>query len=166
MSARGIARGEGLLPTLTKANEALLIGNEEENESLLRPFQAMDHGCRLNLTLIGCSGTNYEPRDPSIIVNDSKLLFQRDRRNELANLKKPTFQELEDVVPVVLESPTEHLPDKNSVLNAPRRKNASKHGSNVSVEEWKNCLALALDDVIKKTLQATTHLAANVEDDN
>ena len=77
-SACSIAYGEGLLPMSIKANEALLIDNEEENESLSHPFQAMDCGCRLNLTPIGHTDANNEPGDPSIVVNDDKLLFQHD----------------------------------------------------------------------------------------
>ena len=53
VSACVIAYGEVLLPTLTKVNEVLLINNEEENESFLCPFKAMDYGCRFNLAPIG-----------------------------------------------------------------------------------------------------------------
>ena len=68
----------GIASYVNKVNEALLIENEEENESLLRSFQAMDCECRFNLTPIGHVGANNEPGDPSIVVNDDKLLFQHD----------------------------------------------------------------------------------------
>ena len=74
-SACSMSRGEGLLPTLVKVNEALLIGNEDENKSLLRPFQATCHGCCFNLTPIGHACANDEPGDPSVIVNDVKIPF-------------------------------------------------------------------------------------------
>ena len=81
-------------------------------------------------------------------------------------MRKPTSQELDTMIPVILASPTEHRPDKESIMKRPRRKNDSKHCSNAPIEQWKNCLALAPDYVIRKTIQATTHLSVNVEDDN
>ena len=42
----------------------------------------------------------------------------------------------------------------------------TKSLSTVSLEEWKKQLALALDDITKKTLENTTQLAIKVDTDN
>ena len=116
MSACIIAYGEGLLPTLMKVKEALLIDSEEDNKSLLHQFQAMDYVFRFNLTLIGYEDANNKPGDPSIVINDNEIPFQYDGRKVFISLRKPKCQELDTMTSVILASPIECRPDKESIL--------------------------------------------------
>ena len=108
-----------------KVNEVLLIDNEEDNESLLHPFQEMYYGCRFNLEPIGHKDTNNEPGDPNIVTNDDGIPFQYDGQKFFINFRKPTSQELDTMIPVILASPTKHRTDKESILKKLRRKKAS-----------------------------------------
>ena len=68
--------------------------------------------------------------------------------------------------PIILTSPIEFKPEVDSYPSPSRRRKAKKYISKVPIEEWRNRLALAPDAVIKKTLDASTHLTSNVPDDN
>ena len=166
VSAHTIIYGEGLLPTLVKVNEAVLIEDAEETESLLHPFQAMEFGCRLNLTPIGYEDSKGHPGDPELVVKDQSMPFMCDGRKLFFKNRKPSQEELDSMIPIVLTSPVKYKPEADSYLSSTRRRKTKKCDSNVPIEEWRNRLALAPDDVTRRTLNATTHLASNVPDDN
>ena len=135
VSACTIAHGEGLLTTLVKVNEAVLVDDAGEIESLSHPFQAMEFGCRLNITPIGHEDSKGHPGDPELVVNNQKMSSVHDSRKLFFNHRKPTQEELESMTPIVLTSPIEHEPEVDSCLASVRRRKAKKHDSKVSIEE-------------------------------
>ena len=118
------------------------------------------------MAFIGFEDTKENLGNPSMVVGNTEIPFMFDGRKMYFNLRKPTDKEIRTMVPVILTSPKQYNPKPETYLHKVRRKKTNKILSKIPIEEWRDRLALAPDDVIRKTLQATIYLANNIEDDN
>ena len=75
VSGHSIAHREGLLLTLIKINKDVLIDDENETESLLHLFQAMEFQCKFDLMPVRYQDRHGNSGDLGLIVNEIKLLF-------------------------------------------------------------------------------------------
>ena len=155
-----------LLPILVKVNEAVLVDNDNERESLLYPFQAMEFRHRLNLTLVGCKDANGLLGAPKLVVNDYKMPFIHNSRKLFFKNRMPTDKEMDLMTPIMLISPVEHELEVDSYLALAHRRKAKKCNSKILIEEWQNRLALVLGNVIKKTLDASARMVVITLDRN
>ena len=80
-------------------------------------------------------------------------------------IRKLTEEELKSLPKLEITAPTPYQPSKSTYLQ-PNRKKMTKSSSPIPLEERKKRLALAPEDIIKKTLENTTQLAIEVDTDN
>ena len=93
-SARTVAEGENLKPTFLRVHERALMDDENQRESLLHPFQEIEHHCKSNLTPTYHKDTNDNMRDPKLLVEDKDVSFNSDGRKIFQTIGKPTESEL------------------------------------------------------------------------
>ena len=67
----------------------------------------MEFGCKFNLTPIRHKDEKGRNGDLYIIANEERLPFECDRRKLFMNLCKPTKEELENIIPIILVFPRE-----------------------------------------------------------
>ena len=85
------------------------------------------------------------------------------------NIRKPTMNEMEDLPKYEMTSSNQFIPDScndhGNVVN-PRRKHVKPLPGKLSLDIWRKRLAYAPEDIIRKTFDATTQYAMNVESEN
>ena len=142
------------LPVLFTINYATLVEDPEENESLCVPFDLMRHHIKVDLTpaILGGEG--------AIKIEDQKFPFEFDGEKLFYRISKPTQDDLDTLEWFELTSP---LPD----LEYKSRRNKKKIlPENISIEEWRKRLAMVPEDVVRKTLDATTQFYLETESEN
>ena len=86
---------------------------------------------------------------------------------ENIHIQRPTNEELETLNHYELTSPEHFDPrEEKSIRRRSQQKITPDIPGNLSLERWRKCLALAPEDVVRKTCKATTQLAMNVEAEN
>lgn len=142
------------VPVLFVVNYASLIEDEDENESLIVPFDMMRHGIVLDLNPPqhgGSCGMHHE---------EEFLPFQYDEEKLYFNISKPSKEDLEELECFELNSPYP------SFTTTTRRNKKKLLPEDVPMEEWRKRLAMLPEDVVHKTLENTTHFYINVEAEN
>ena len=154
-------------PFLLIMNQSCYYNDEEQDESLCLPFQAMQHEVTFDLTphtqrtIDGGKGTQQ------IVLAEKEIPLEYDGRKLFLNIRRPSNEELELLPSYELTSPDDFIPDDN-IKN--RRKSNQilqhKYPGSLTLDEWRDRLALAPEEVIRKTLEATTQMAMTVEAEN
>ena len=154
---------------LLMMNQSCYYDDEEQDESLCLPFQAMQHGVTFNLTPHTRTTTDGKRGTQQIILTENDIPFEFDGRKLFLNIRRPSNKELELLLSYELTSPNEFIPDSNGNINNRRKSNQRlqhKYPGNLTLEEWRDQLALAPEEIVKKTLEATTQMAMSVEAEN
>ena len=150
-------------------NQACYYDEEEQDESLCLPFQAMQHGVSFDLTPLNCSTPDGNQGTQRIIMADREIPLEFDGRKMFLNIRRPSDDEMELLPSYELTSSNEFVPDSMDEVRNRRKMNEqvpSKYPGNLSLDEWRDRLALAPEEVVKKTLDATTQMAMSVEAEN
>ena len=159
-------------PILLIVHQACYHANPGQVESLCLPYQAEQHGVRFDLTpkhRLNGRGENGLQK-MTIEEKDIPLLF--DGRKMFVRIRKPTKIEIESLPSYELTAPDVFVPDTTSDHDniTSRRKNMRKpykiYPGGYSLAEWRKRLALAPEDVVRKTFAATTQYATSVEAEN
>ena len=131
----------------------------------------MQHGVTFDLTPkdkltpLGDLGKQH------IVIEDKEIPLQYDGRKLFLNIRKPTEDDMEELECVKMTSPLPFEPNNEELLTM-RRKPMSKTNCNIhlperiSMSEWLNRLALAREEVVRRTFDATTQMVTNVECEN
>ena len=143
----------------------------EQDESLILPYQAMEHGVKFDLTPRERLGVNNETGTQRMIIDEREIPLIFDGRKAYLNIRRPSVTDLEELETMELTSPIGFNPEEDNPRQVEIRrkhylKKFKKYPGGLSMEEWRNRLALAPDDVIRKTFQATTQMAPTVEVEN
>ena len=136
-------------------NNATMLTDQEERESLCIPFDMMRHGVMVDIIPIQYGGTQ------SISVEGERLQCKYDEEKCFYKITKPNKEEIETLPAYEITSPhfynTSNTAHRTSKLVIP---------GSIPISEWRKFLALAPEDVIKKQFGATTQFYTNVEIEN
>ena len=150
-------------------NQACYYGDNDQTESLCLPYQAEQHGVRFDLTPAHRLNANGVNGSQKIIIEEKEIPLIFDGLKMYIKIRRPTNEELQSLPSYELTSPSRFVPDSGNdhenVLTQ-RRKHVQKLPGNLPMEVWKKRLAYAPEDVIRKTFEATTQYAMNVEAEN
>jgi len=138
-------------PVLLLVNYATLLNDKEERESLCVPFQAMKHGVNFDLTPTTFGGKG------GMTVDNEFLPFKFNKEKFYVNISKPVEEDLEELEWFELSSPYPVMTDNV------RRVVKKTNNKDIPISEWKKRLALVPEEVIKKTLEATTQFYLSTE---
>ena len=154
-------------------NQACFYDDPDQDESLCLPFQAETHGVTFNLTPRDRLDTAGNQGEQKMIIEGTEIPFDFDGRKMYINIRCPSKEELDLLEIYELTSPEQFIPenDKEKQQELINRRNIASNVKQIfpgghSLQRWKKCLAMAPDDIIRKTFRATTQLQTNVEDDN
>ena len=104
-----------------------------------------------------------------MIIEGKEIPLEFDGRNMYLNIARPTPEEVDTLDFYELTSPEQSDPTQEKPCEIRRKRqiaDTSKLPGNFTMEHWRKCLALAPEDVIRKTFLATTQMATNVEAEN
>ena len=171
VSAITCVEAEGHDPCLFLINQACYHGNEKQTESLCHPYQAMEHGVSFCLTPNDTSTIKSEPGGQCMIVDEQKFPLRYDGRKMFLRIRRPSMQELKELEVFEITSPNEYVNDGNDgdMRDVNRRNSTRKYKEypgGLTMDEWRKRLAMAPEDVIRKTFTATTQLSMSVESEN
>jgi hypothetical protein len=139
------------LPVLLLMNYATMLNDDQEKESLCVPFQSMKHGISFDLTPTSFGGKG------GMKVDNEFIPFKYDNEKLYLNISKPTSEDLDMLEWFELSSPYPTMVD-----NIQRTKKITSN-EDIPLIEWKKRLALVPDEVIKRTLEATTQYYLTTE---
>ena len=162
---------EGDEAFLLMVNQACYYDNQEQTESLCHPYQAMEHGVKFCLTPRDTLTPEGELGKQVMVVEEKEVPLRYDGRKMFMKIRHPSDEELESLEIVELTSPAQYDPKPDDILQVsnPRRGEKRRYGSypgGLSMQEWRKRLALAPEDVVRKTFEATTQMAMSVEAEN
>ena len=140
------------LPVLFAINYATLLDDPTENESLCVPFDLMRHGIHVDLTPATLGGTG------GIKIEDQFLPFEFDNEKLFYNISKPTQDDLDTLEWFELTSPCP--------ITTSRRNKKKILPEDIPIGEWRKRLAMLPEDVVRKTLDATTQFYMETEAEN
>ena len=171
VSAITCVEAEGHDPCLFLMNQACYHGNEEQTESLCHPYQAMDHGVSFCLTPNDTPTIKSEPGGQCMIVDEQKFPLNYDGRKMFLRIRRPSMQELKELETFEITSPNEYaIDDYNGDRREVNRRNSTRkykeYPGGLTMDEWRRRLAMAPEDVVRKTFEATTQLSMSVEAEN
>lgn len=160
------AKGEE--PILLLFHQTCYIDEKEQHESLCHPYQCMDHGVNFDLTPLGHQDDQGNNGRQIMKVEDREIPLEYDGRKMYVNIRKPTNEELETLEVLEMTSPDPYDPTGNMENKVARNKNSKTKEcpGGWNIQKWQDNLGLAPEDVIRKTFDATTQLAMNVEIEN
>ena len=147
-------------------NQSCYYDEEEQDESLCLPFQEMQHGVSFDLTPNNRVTPNGDQGTQRIILAEKEIPLEFDGRKLFLNIRRPSNEELELLPSYELTSPNEFIPDASNDVTTRRTVNQNiqhQYPGKLTLEEWRNRLALAPEEVVKKTFEATTQMAMSVE---
>jgi hypothetical protein len=144
------------LPVLFVLNHVNLLSDPHENESLAVPFNFWAHGVRCNLKPPEYGGTC------GLTVDEETFPFQWDKEKLYINISKPTEMDLTTLEWFELTSPN---PDLAARIRRKRQSNTLTPGD-IPLAEWRRRLAMLPEDVVRKTLDNTTHFYLNPSIEN
>ena len=163
---------EGEEPFLLIMHHACYYDDDEQDESLVLPFQAMCHGIKFDLTPKDRLKENGEPGTQKMVVQDREIPLTFYGRKMFIKIRRPTPDEMEDLEFYELTSPIGFQPENNTNHEdiTTRRKRTDKpykqYPGGLTMIEWRKRLAMAPDEVIRKTFKATTQMAMSLDIDN
>ena len=141
------------LPVLFTINYATLVDDPDELESLCVPFDLMRHGIKVDLTPTSFGG------EGGIKIQDQFLPFEFDQEKLFYKIMKPSQDDLDSLEWFELTSPY-------PILNEPRRNKKKLLPENIPIQEWRKRLAMLPEDVVRKTIDATTQFYLEAECEN
>ena len=150
-------------------HQACYYDQEEQDESLCLPFQAMQHGVGFDLTPTNRRRPDGGMGTQKMIISDREIPLQYDGRKMFVNIRRPSEEELDLLESYELTSPNEFIPDSTDEIISRRKHNQrvyKQYPGGITMDEWRKRLALAPEDVVRKTFQATTQMAMNIEAEN
>ena len=155
-------------PFLLLMNQACYYDYAEQNESLCHPYQAMDHGVTFCLTPTEKQTLEGRNGQQKMIADEREIPLNYDGRKMYLNIRRPSDEELKSLEIIEITSPDPFEPgmDDRNYSRRDNKKKYKQYPGGLSMEEWRKRLALAPEDVIRKTFQATTQLAMSVETEN
>ena len=101
-----------------------------------------------------------------LIVSDTKIPLEYDTKKLYIRLHKPSVDEMSTAEIIELMSSKPFSLEEEAEDIEPARVNLEKVFSRVSLEEWRKRLGFAPDDIIRKTLEATTQYCLVPEEEN
>jgi len=149
---------EGDREILFIMNNASLVEDDKEGESLAVPYDMMRHG--VSVDIVPCIYGGKQ----GITVDNQFLKCRYDQEKCFYFIKKPTQEDLDTLEAYEITSPVVY--DINNQVETVRRKRKEIIFSGIPMEEWRKRLALDPEEVIKKTLEATTQYYTRVEVEN
>ena len=156
-------------PFILLVNQACYHDDENQNESLCLPYQAEQHGVTFSLTPRDREDSMGNKGKQNMVIEGKEIPLNFDGRKMYLNISRPTNDEIDALDFYELTSPDHFDPTQEKTCEL-RRKRQEKDNSrlpgNFTMDHWRKCLALAPEDVIRKTFMATTQLAMNVEAEN
>ena len=157
-------------PFLFLMNQACYYDHEEQDESLCHPYQSMDHGIRFCLTPRDTLTSEGTLGKQNMIVDEKEISLKFDGRKMYLNIRKPTQEEIDTLEIFEITSPEPFEPESDSSYANLRRRDTKRkykeYPGGLTMEEWRKRLALAPEDVVRKTFEATTQLSMSVEAEN
>ena len=159
-------------PVLLMVHHACYNEDVEQTESLLHPFQAMEHGVRFDTTPRIRKGINDYTGLQRMNIEERNFDLQFDGRKMYINIRRPTDDELRHLELFELTSPLGFsLLSKDMRTNVDLRREKfttkkDRYPGGLSLETWQKRLAMAPFDVIRKTFEATTQMAPTIEVEN
>jgi len=138
-------------------NNASLVEDDRESESLAVPFDMMRHGVSVDVTPCMYGGKQ------GITVDSQFLRCNYDQEKVFYFIQKPTQQDLDTFQEYEITSPNIYNINMNKEI---RRNKKEVIFNGISIEEWKKRLALAPEEIVRKTLEATTQFYTSVEVEN
>ena len=161
-------------PFLLQINQACYYDDDNQDESLCLPFQAEQHGVTFNLTPRERTDTNGNLGKQNMVIEGKEIPLKFDGRKMYINIRAPSEEEVDKLDIYELTSPEPFTPENDKIKYDDdiihRRKQHEavhkKYPGGFTMERWRKCLALAPEDVIRKTFQSTTQLQMNVEAEN
>lgn len=167
VSAATCVRMKNEDPFILIVHQACYHGDKAQTESLCLPYQAEQHGVTFSLTPNIREDSMGNLGRQNIQIEDKNIPLEFDGRKMYIPIQRPTDEELHSLDCYELTSPDQFNPEEaNSVRRRSQTKITPDIPGNLSLERWRRCLALAPEDVVRKTFQATTQLAMNVEAEN
>ena len=157
---------DGQDPFLIVLNQACYYADQEQDESLLLPFQAMQHGIEIDLTPFGRKQTNGDLGTQKMVIDSVEIPLRFDGRKMFLNIRKPSEIELEELEVFELTSPTTFEPQEKEFSQRRDNKKKVKLPGGISMTDWRKRLAMVPEDIVRKTLDATTQLALSIETEN
>ena len=158
---------DGREPVLFILHHACYNEDVEQNESLLLPFQAMEHGVTFDTTPTNRIDAHGNKGTQLMIINDQKFHMLFDGRKLFFPIRRPSDDELKNMESFEVTSPLGFYPEEEIQV---RRKSFSRQKNrtpgNIPLVEWKRRLALAPDNILYKTFESTTQLSPHVEIEN
>ena len=140
-------------PILLQINYATLIDDPDEAESLFVPFESMKHGIKFNFTPAIFGG------EPGMKIEDDFIPFNFDGEKLFVNIIYPSESDLQNLQ--IFELTSLLTPSTTT-----RRKKSTTLPGDIPMSEWRKRLAMLPEDVIKKTLEATTNFYLSIEGEN
>ena len=106
-----------------------------------------------------------------MIVDEKEFPLNYDGRKMFLRIRRPSMEELKTLEIYEITSPNDFVTSTNPLENIEvnRRNTTTKYKQypgGLSMEEWRKRLAMAPEDVIRKTFEATTQLSMSIETDN
>ena len=138
---------------LLQINYATLIDDPNEFESLFVPFESMKHGIKFNFTPAEVGG------EPGMKIEDDFIPFNFDSEKLFVDIIHPSESDLHNLQ--IFELTSLFPPSVTT-----RRKKSTTMPGDLPMIEWRKCLAMMLEEVVRKTLEATTIFYSSIEGEN
>ena len=154
-------------PFILVMHQACYYDNPDQIESLALPYQAEKHGVTFDLTPLNRLNANGENGQQKMTIEGRDIPFGFDGRKMFLKTRTPAPHELRELESFELTSPEPFVPDNDldeiTTRRKPIKRVYKKYPGGLSMQEWRNRLALAPEDVVRKTFDATTQMAMKVE---
>ena len=101
-------------------------------------------------------------------VDERDIPFQYDRRKMFINIRKPSEEEIDALEVYKITSPLLFEPNDEELITRrkPYKKVYKKFIGDLTLEQWRERLAMAPADVVRQTMKTTTQIAMSVKADN
>ena len=130
---------EGENPYLLLINQACYHENKEQNESLIHPYQAMEHGVTFCLTPKDKLNPEGETGKQKMVVEEVDIPLLYDGRKMFIPIRKPTDNELITLEKLEITSPEPFSPEHEYETDNITRRETKKNTSNIrGVSPWMN----------------------------
>ena len=102
-------------------HQALYYNDKSQNESLILPFQAEQHGVKFSLTPTNRLDTNDTPGRQNMIIEHKEIPLNFDGRKLYLNIRKPTDSDYDTLQTYEITSPENFVPDPTTNKTSYRR---------------------------------------------
>ena len=157
-------------PFLILLHQACYYDHAEQTESLCHPYQAMEHGVKFCLTPSDTLTPDVTLGQQNMIVDGKEVPFKFDGRKMYLKIRKPSQEEIDTLEILEITSPEPFEPETDPNYEAQTRRNTKKkykeYPGGLTLDAWRKRLALAPEDIVRKTFEATTQLCMSVEAEN